>query len=324
MTALLVWLCPWGSIVAKATGDGTAYFSDYDYYGRVDSFTGEPVNETVTNGDSSLLTDSSRRYITAQEYYDYEQHAYIFPVENGLQEVSSTVADGMIINEPAIIKFPEGLLFNVYLNGQPYEVLGETFNSIGEYTVCTTDSGRETKLFSFSIVGKKTGLITGYTMPTGFRIYEAYLNGNDVDYTKSYISLEEEGIYEIHYICGQTGVEYTLNVETDHTPPAVEFVKLDAKNRSFGPVTVNGLELSDSITVIKDDKEVQLNAENELTQSGHYQVWVSDDAMNTVITNFTIMIYLDSNGILFVLVILAVIGGFVAYLIWQRNHLRVR
>jgi hypothetical protein len=36
------------------------------------------------------------------------------------------------------------------------------------------------------------------------------------------------------------------------------------------------------------------------------------------------MIYLDSNGILFVLVILAVIDGFVAYLIWQRKHLRVR
>jgi hypothetical protein len=46
--------------------------------------------------------------------------------------------------------------------------------------------------------------------------------------------------------------------------------------------------------------------------------------MNRVITEFTIMIYLDSNGILFVLVILAVIGGFVAYLIWQRKHLRVR
>ena len=36
MTALSVWLCPLGSIVSHATGDPANYFSDYDYYGRVD------------------------------------------------------------------------------------------------------------------------------------------------------------------------------------------------------------------------------------------------------------------------------------------------
>ena len=66
MTALLVWLCPWGSIVANATGD----FSDYDYYGRIDSFTGEPINDTITDGDNTIITDSSRKYITGNEYYD--------------------------------------------------------------------------------------------------------------------------------------------------------------------------------------------------------------------------------------------------------------
>lgn len=322
--ALSVWLCPWAGIVSNATGDLGNYFSDYDYYGRVDSFTGEPVTEEVTNGDSTVLTDSTRKYIAGNEYYDYTQHAYVFPVDNGLQEVYSSVADGMIVSEPVIISFPEGLLYTIYLNGQPFTPDGDSLRDIGEYTVSISDSGRESKLFSFTIVGKKTGLITGYTLPDGFRIIEAYLNGSDVEYTRSYISLEEEGAYEIRYNCPSTGIEYTLAVETDHTPPAVTFEKLDAKMRSFGPVTVSGLEPTDSIVVVKDDREVALNAENKLTQSGHYQVWVTDDAMNTVITNFTIMIYLDSNGILFVLVIAAVIGGFIAYLIWQRNHLRVR
>jgi hypothetical protein len=321
-TALSVWLCPLGSIVSNATGDTTNYFSDYDYYGKVDSFTGEPVQ--ITEGDSTLLTDSSRIYIAGEEYYDYTQHAYVFPVENGLQEVSSSVADGMIVSEPVIINFPEGLLYTVYLNGQPFQPEGESFRDIGEYTVSISDAGKESKLFSFTIVGKKTGLISGYTMPTGFRIIEAYLNGQDTDYSKTYISLEAEGKYEIRYHCVNTGIEYTLSVETDHTPPAVTFEKLDDRMRSFGPVTVVGLEPTDSVVIIKDDREVALNADNRLTQSGHYQVWVTDDAMNRVITNFTIMIYLDSNGILFVLVILAVIGGFVAYLIWQRKHLRVR
>ncbi len=319
MTALLVWLCPWGSIVANATGD----FSDYDYYGRIDSFTGEPINDTITDGDNTIITDSSRKYITGNEYYDYDLRSYVFPVENGLQELSVSVADGMIVNEPVTIQVPEGMLLSVYLNGQPYNLVGDTIRDIGEYTINTSASGQETKILSFTICGKKTGMITNYSIPTGFSILEATLNGQDVDYTKSFISLEEEGTYNIRYICGKTGIEYVLTVETDHTPPAVVFEGVDEKGRAYGPVLITGKEPTDTIVILKDDKEIK-SFNDKLTQSGHYQAWVTDDAMNTVISNFTIMIYLDSNGILFILVILAVIGGFVAYLIWQRKHLRVR
>lgn len=319
VTALAVWLCPLGSIVSSATGD----FSDYDYYGRIDSFTGEPINDTITDGENTIITDSSRKYITGDEYYDYDLRAYVFPVDTGLQEVTSSVADGMIVNEPVTIQIPEGLLLSVYLNGQPYNLIGDTIRDIGEYTVNVSDSGQESKLFSFTIVGKKTGLITNYSLPVGFQVLEATIDGQEAEFTKTFISLEAEGVYNIRYICSRTGMEYLLTVETDHTPPAVTFEGVGDKGKAYGPVVITGKEPTDTIVIIKDDKELK-SFNEKLTQSGHYEVWVTDDAMNTVVTNFTIMIYLDSNGIIFVLIILAVIGGFVAYLIWQRNHLRVR
>ena len=63
---------------------------------------------------------------------------------------------------------------------------------------------------------------------------------------------------------------------------------------------------------------------NRLTQSGKCVITATDDADNTITYQFTLMIYLDSNGWIFVLVIVLVIAAIVTYLVLQRKKLRVR
>ena len=311
MAAVLVTaIAPWNLLNAKA-----------DEGGRLDPFTGEPIGTIITaNG---TYTDQNRKMLSSTMYYDYNYGSFVYPVSNGLSEITANIADGMIVNSPVQINVPRDIAVTLYRNGNEEEFTGEVLRSTGEYTLRYTDGNKQTTVLSFTIVGSATGLISGYTMPSGFRIKKVYHDQEEGIYSRSYVSLEEEGLYTIEYECEKTGINYSLMVRIDNTPPEVTLdgVKEDGKAR--GPVTINGLSNTDKIYITKDGENYKYTS-NKLTSSGRYVVRIADEAENTVEYAFTIMIYIDTSGTIFLIVVFAVVAAVVAFVLLKRKNLRVR
>ena len=308
-SAVLFFLCPFGALTALA-----------DESGRVDSFTGEPIDYYEDTGIT--YEDQSRRAITNNCFYDYSIGCFVYPVGTGLSEVTASVADGMIVNSPVTITVPAGMSYALLRYGTETEFDG-TVRSTGEYTFQVNTGDRVTNLFTFTIVGSSTGIISSYRMPEGFRIKSVTKDGADADWSGTYISMEEEGQYYIEYMCEKTELNYYLSVFIDHTPPQIVLEGLKEDGKARGPVTITGLQEGDRVAITKDGENFK-TISNKLTQAGRYELTVVDNAENSITYQFIIMIYLDTNGIVFFLVIAAVIGAVVAYILIKRKNLRVR
>ncbi|MCR5476322.1 MAG: hypothetical protein K6E92_01695 [Lachnospiraceae bacterium] len=292
------------------------------YTGEIDPFTGEPV-EVVTDYGTTTM-ESNRSSVADGVYYDRDTRMYVYPVGTGLSEISASVMDGMVVTGSVQINVPEGVVMELYRNGTQVEFQGNNLvRDTGEYRVVVgTESSTDT-LFSFTLVGDKTGLITGYTMPAGFRITDATMNGDYVAWSRNYISLVDEGYYTITYECDRTEVVYNLNITIDHTAPVLTFDGVQEDGKARGAVTIGGVQEGDRITIYRDGVKSAVNSA-KLTQSGRYEVIAVDDADNMSTYQFTIMIYVDSHGVLFFIFLLAVIAAVVAYLILKRKKLRIR
>ena len=296
--------------------------ADYNY--RIDQFTGEEYYDEAGNiKDQSQADTSSRRLITTGEYYDLDYHCFVFPLGDGTAEINSSVADGMVVNYPVSLEIPAEISATLYQNGNEVEYNGSSVRERGEYTLIAKVEEREITVLSFTIVGKKTGIISSYTMPTGFRVLSATVDGVEAGWSRNSVTMSTEGHYMISYQCDATEIGYSLDVTIDHTPPEITLdgVKEDGKAR--GPVTIVGLEEGDTYKVVKDGNSYH-NTDGKLKQSGRYYLQVTDDADNVSVYEFIIMVYLDNSGLIFLLVIVGTIGILVAYLIMSRKKLRVR
>ena len=291
-----------------------------DSYGDLDPFTGEPV--VTSSGVNEVATLSNRKLLSDNMYYDFYEGKFAYPIDTGITDVCSNAADGMVLTEPVYLEIPEGVSLMVYKDGQRVDLYSE-YHDRGSYTVRYNSSKGEQQLFSFTIVGPKTGAIHSYQLPKSFRVDSVTLNGKEISTSRNFIEMEEEGVYAIAYRCERTDIRYYLDVTIDHTPPEVVFTGIDDDDKARGPVSWEGLKDTDTLLVFKDGGEF-LYEDNRLTQSGRYTVMVYDDAGNGFTKNFTILIYLDKNGFMFVGVIALVIGALVGYLIWQRKHMKVR
>ena len=145
---------------------------------------------------------------------------------------------------------------------------------------------------SFQIVESTTGRLNQYILPTGFTLRSVNFNGVPTKGGYGSVDMSQEGYYEIVYRCNQTGIDYYLNVTTDHTPPDVKFEGVDKEGRASGPVTITGLTDDDKVFVQLDEHDSRIDKNNQLTESGRYHVTVVDSAGNSVSRDFVIMIYL--------------------------------
>ena len=308
---LLTLIAPWNLLNAKADG------------GRLDPFTGEPIGTIIT--PYGEVTDQNRKMLSSTMYYDYSYGRFVYPVDtNGMNEITSNVADGMIVNSAVELYIPADVPYVLYRNGNEEEYSGGALRSSGEYTLRYHDGGGQLKTaLSFTIVGSATGLISGYTMPSGFRIRKVYHDQEEGNYTSGYVSLQEEGLYTVEYECEKTGIAYSLMVRIDHTPPEITLEGLKDDGKARGPVTITGLAPTDRVYITKDGEDYKYTSP-KLTQSGRYHVVIADDAENTVDYDFTIMIYIDNNGIVFFVIVVAVVATLVTYIIMKRKNLRVR
>ena len=300
------------SVCVRATGS--------DYYGQLDSFTGERI--VGDDGNLGMQTASNSIWLSDTMYYDLEKRMFAYPA--GTSTIYASVADGMIVRDRVTISQPDGLPVSVYLNGEEIEYGGGELSERGSYAVQAMDGEQMKQLFTFTIVGARTGQILNYSMPEGFRITAATRNGDTINWSRKFVDMSQEGDYRVDYECPLTQISYSLNVTIDTTPPALVMVGVDEEGKARGPVTITGKEEYDTISITRDGEPFKLIMTHTLTQSGRYVVTAVDEAGNISTYPFTIMIYLDRNGWIFLLLFIAVIFGIIAYVHYHRTHLKIR
>ncbi|SDB50648.1 hypothetical protein SAMN02910298_02573 [Pseudobutyrivibrio sp. YE44] len=290
-----------------------------DYEGTVNPYNGAPVQQEsqASNVPAVKLPDGST--------YDRTAHTFSYTVAGYEGIITSTVANGMVVTDPVAVTIPSDMDAKLYRNG---EVVSKpdygNIKDIGSYSIVVTGVDTKKQALSFDIVGKKTGMLTSYILPEGFVIQSISIDDvkQGLNYSRT-IDFSKEGRYDVSYRCSASEINYSLKVEIDHTPPEVEF-KGVKNGKADGPVTIEGLQAGDTVNIRFNDEDVTAPANGKLRSVGKYEVTVSDDAGNTVTKGFTIRMYLNMQGGIFVALALSVVVAAGVYMYVSRKRLRVR
>ena len=305
--ALLCALC----VPAQAAAD--PYYS-----GELDAQTGEEVTD-------SSASSERRVQISETTWYDREARAFAYPTLSGISEVRASVADGMIVTEAVRVTADEGVELTLSRGGAALESVDwESIDLPGSYVVAAGDAGAATPLFSFTIVGAVTNLPGGYVMPEGFYILDATLDGEDAYFERNFIGMEDEGQYEIEYVCPDTSLHYHLTTAIDRTPPEITLEgSLDKNGRFHSAVQIGGLEQGGAVSLTRDGAAMGFPSDGKLTEAGMYQLQVYDAAGNSAARQFTILAYLDLNSLLFIAAVCLSAAGVLGYIFYRRKILKV-
>ena len=274
---------------------------------RLNNFTGEAMKE-------SMADDTTIR-IHPNCSYDLSTGQYLINIDN--KQVKSSVADGMITNNSVSIETDSLTEFSLYKDGEIAEITDlSKINELGNYVLLY--GGK--KVLEFKIVGEYSTLEYFY-MPEGFYVKDVLLDGEKAEYEFNVVPMTAEGVYEVSYVCEATNRTYYFRTCVDRTAPVLTLEELDKKGRAKGPVDISDREMGSYVKVILDGKEVK--EKDVLTQSGKYTVTIYDQAGNSTTYNFTIMLYFNMSSTVFMLLILAVVIGVVAYIVVSAKLLRV-
>lgn len=294
---------------------------DTDYFGPLDTFTGEPTQSTGALGQT-LPTD--RVWVTNTVQYDRNERMYIFPVGNSAYTVvRASVMDGMVSNRAVRIVPDDGVQVSLFRNGEKMESPDlDNVNLVGEYVLYSgTGLQSDKEILRFTVIGEYTNALMNYNMPDSFQLTEVTCNGEDVYFTRNSVDLSREGAYVIEYRCVRTDVEYTLSYIADFTPPVLALAAVE-NGIAAGPVDLSDLESGANLSIWHDGEA--MNATSTLKASGKYDIIVSDAAGNVNNYSFAIRVYFDGNSIVFFLLILAVLAATAIYILMSKKNLRVR
>ncbi len=296
--------------------DGTI---DFDYSGELDA---ETMLPSELNGTVSADTDT-RVHITDEMAFNLRTGEYVYSIANGKNSVVATVADGMVTDQAVSISTDDGVSLTLYRDGE--ELSGVDFSSItatGDYSLKSRSGDMEEGVMAFSIIGSSVSRYSTFTAPNGFLLESVTLDDKPQIIAGSTADISQEGTYDIHYTCPAISKTYTLSFYVDRTAPEITLNGVDKDGKARGPVTIDGISEGDSIYIYREGEQVEYNG--VLKAPGSYRVVVSDSAGNEAEHVFRIMIYLDSNSIIFFLVVVAVIASLIAYLVIRRKRFKIR
>ena len=290
-----------------------------DYEGEINPYTGEPV------GSSSSSSEQTVTVMTGVSY-DRKSHMFVYSVPDTDEVISCSAASGMVTTEAVTLNVPSDVTTTLYKNGDPLDKT-ET-NKIkdeGAYSLVLSGSDSKSQFLTFTIVPSKTGALSVFQVPAGFSLMSVMIDDEKQTYSvgANTVDLKKEGRYDIDYRCTAIGVNFSLSLTIDHTPPEVTFEGI--KNGiARNPVGIKGVEKSDTITVLRDGEEMNLSKDHVIRSTGKYVVTVTDDAGNSVTEKFEIKFYLNEQGWFFGLLILTIIVLAIVYMIMSKKKLRVR
>ena len=304
--------------VRESVGENR-FIGEIGYSGVVDAETGY--------APGAAIADETRVALSETMYYDRAARLFVFPLDGGA-ELHAGAADGMIVSEPVPLSAEGGLDVTVYRNGEAYKPEDGVADQIGEYVVNRVDAGTERRVMGFTVVGESTNAVTAYSMPEGFLVRDATLDGEEAPYDRYRVDMTAEGTYHIEYRCPSAELERTLDVTVDRTAPELLLDgRLDGGGRVRSAVEFQALEDGVAIGVTRDGEPQRVSLSGgagRLTDTGSYVVTVTDPAGNTTTYEFTIVLYLDTNAAIFLALASLALAGVLGYVLWRRKNLRVR
>ncbi len=288
---------------------------------EVDPYTGEALDEYAESGNEGgyarVRINSTTQYDRGEKMFAYEND------EVSPSSFYASVADGMFVTEPVEIKIPSGVTPTLYLDGAAVaDVNYAHIEEPGAYVLEATGVGaNSSRIMEFTILTKSTGKLETFTVPAGFSITDARLDGAAVSHTSQSVDMTTEGGYVVHYRCGEASLTRTLEIEVDHTPPTL---KLEAvkDNGAKGPVDISDMEPGVTASIKLGNRKI--SAKDTLSQSGMYHIVLTDQAGNKTTYSFRILMYFNMSSIGFIILLLAAIAALVIYLVVSRRKLRVR
>ena len=288
---------------------------DMDYAGPIDNFTGEPVDETVTQ------IQSDRVLINSETTFDRTKRMFVY--SGGTKEVFSSIATGLITTDPVEIQLPEGMVYTLFKDGNPVSDVDVSYISEpGAYVLSQSMSGgKNAEILRFTIVNSVTGELTSFRVPAGFILSTVTLDGENVEHDYYSVSLSEEGKYDINYRCPEAELVYHTTFAVDHTAPTLALPGVE-DGVARGPVDISDLEPGASIGIWLNGESVPYA--NVLTGSGVYRIVVTDQAGNMSNYQFTIRVYFNNSALFLFLTLLLLLLSVGGYLLYSRMHLRVR
>lgn len=281
---------------------------------EIDSFTGEILNSSTGYSTNYISLSSSCTYDKTNRLYVYATSA------NANTNIKCTVCDGMVTSDIVRIESEVASQIVVYKDGKvvdnrDYDRLSET----GTYIVRTVSGDKE--IFSFTIVGPRTGLIYSYKVPSFFTIVSAQKDGQDLITPNNTVNMSEEGEYTVKYRSAAAGTAYELNVVIDHTAPELEIIGVE-NGIARGPVSFGPLEPDSTLTVTTNNTAVDYS--EPIKVAGDYTAVYRDNAGNENTYYFTVKVFLDGGAWVFVGLAVAVIALAAGYMFRCRRHMRTR
>lgn len=233
---------------------------------------------------------------------------------------TSSVYNGMYTRDAVRLQSDPTAQLSVFRSGEQLEYTGDSeFTASGSYIVRDRDNSM---VLAFSILDPITGSISCYDVPGIFLVDAVTVNGEELRSLGNSVRMEEDGDYYIHYICYETGANCKLNVTIDHTAPVFDIQGLDENGYAHNAVTLGAAEKYSTVTVVKDGTEIDFA--EVLTEPGNYNIDYTDEAGNTSSYSFTIKQYLDVNAWIALLLVVILLIGTAAFMIYTRTHMRVR
>ena len=310
-------LCVLALALALCAPARAATVVDPLYVGEVDAQTGEALA-----GPSASAAE--RVALANGVYYDRTDGSFVYPVNGGVYEVRANVADGMIVGGAVSITAPEDVTLTVARSGTVQEEVDlSNITRPGAYSVSVMEVDTPVTIFRFTIVGAATNLAGGYAMPDGFFVLGATRDGEDTNYDRNYVGMEEEGLYEIEYVCSDTAVHYHLTTTVDRTPPEITLDgELDKKGRYHSAVQVSASEPDVTAVMTRDGLETDFPSDGRLSEAGMYRLDVFDAAGNAATAQFTILVYLNLSGLLFFATVCLTLAVVLAYILVKRKRFK--
>ena len=310
---------------------------DDDYQGNVilpqepedDADETDPAEDDTDDAWSSavsspVLTENGTVWISDSMTYDPNTHQYVYPIGDG--EVRASVAHGMIVTNPVKIV---GATLLIYKDGLLWEGDPSGISEPGEYVVMGQTGSQILRLFTFTIAGSANNSIYAYNLPSGMIVTNATRNGEDTDYDRSTVPMQEDGLYHVEYeSLSIAEAKYAVDINIDRTPPEIQFSgKIDENNRVHSALGFSGLQDGDTIQAKLDgeDIEVHVNPDGtgEFVESGSYVITVYDAAGNSTVYGYIVLLYLNASGLAFFAVLAASVAALLIYIYIKRKRLEI-
>lgn len=256
-------------------------------------------------------------------HFDFDTNEYVYDVETtGITTIRSNVFDGMYTKGPVYVKYPVGATVIVYRNGSNIDSANlEQLTAPGSYIVYLQGVGNTVAVLQFVIVGDYS-TIEEFVAPAGFSIADAYCNEEEIDFSLSRVSMQQEGSYIIEYVCTATGVAYSFWTTIDHTPPQIT---LSGVVNGIAKSSVQIRDVEDDVSLyIEKNGQMYIPNGDTLNDVAYYHILATDGAGNTTEYNFEIRVHLDAVTVIFIIVFIIMIAALIAYIFVQRNKMRIR